>query len=404
MRRNRRGFVLYLALAVAALLFLFMSNLAFFSHGEISQLSHTEKFLRCELALRSVYQNLAAPLRTDPWDDRPFKEKAVTRTETWNGVEVQSLIEDAPGAERCADLWLFARCGEARRAAFHRVAVNRSLFTRMNSLNTVFFSFIEAERTAGVSGVGPLRERVGEALFARAAKADAKERVAASLQAGMPRAALAALGGAEGIVPEGAPAATSAGPDPGPDAESAPAAVTVRRTGPMPDGRFDPELIAAVAGNTSPPATSPAAPPPAPPAAQDPALDRRTTQLVTGVESKAQRLADYITELIREGKLNIGQLREGEIVGFLNHCARQGIDPREVHDLVRRNFDTDGGGKPRRKEGNEGHRGRGPDGKGPPGLRDDGPRREDDGPPGKTGGGISGSGSEGRRMEDRPDR
>lgn len=180
----RRGFVIWLVLALAAFLFLFMYHVTFMSQGEISQLSRTEKFLRCELATRSIFTEISANLKVTPWSERPFRTAPQTLSGKFDGVNYSAVVENTKGVLRSADIWITAEQSGVKRTVFYRIGIAYSILQKMNVVTPVFFTFADPDKYGSKSQVGSLRERVDEVLGSREEKRVDGDKVALKIQSG----------------------------------------------------------------------------------------------------------------------------------------------------------------------------------------------------------------------------
>lgn len=182
--RARRGMALWVVLVVACFLFLLVANLTMLSHGEMHQLARSETFIRIDVATRSIYEELVAPLRTGPWERRPFRSGAVSRTDAAaDGVRYSCLVEDTRGVDRSADIWISATRDGVKRVVFHRIAVRDSVFQKMNRVECIFFGRFDPDRYGQSGSIPLLRDRVDSILQERARKEDEKNALASRVQA-----------------------------------------------------------------------------------------------------------------------------------------------------------------------------------------------------------------------------
>lgn len=180
---SRQGMVLWIVIIVVAFSAMIVYNLTMLSQGEIRLLGRTEWLVRCEIASRSVYQDITQELRIKPWEKRSFKSGAKTKNGSYpDGVRWQALIEDAPDKDNCADIWIRTDLFEAKRVVFYRVEVNYSLFQKMNEIEPTFVAFLDAERYGNSGTRTAIRDHVDEVLKLRAGKVEERRRLAKHIQ------------------------------------------------------------------------------------------------------------------------------------------------------------------------------------------------------------------------------
>lgn len=180
---DRRGFALWIVVVVAFFIAMFMLIITLLNHGEIQHLDRTEKLVRCEMAIRSIFQKHATMLSILPWTKRPCRERAWSAPrEEFDGVGLSVLLEDSPGRERSVDLWIGAEYGDVKRAAVYRVEVKYSILQKMNDLQTVYFSFLDDDQSTSPAQRPAIRERVDQVVLARVEKKKIRQETVVQLQ------------------------------------------------------------------------------------------------------------------------------------------------------------------------------------------------------------------------------
>ncbi len=168
---NNKGMVIYLVLIVGSFLFLLMYNLSMLSHGELNQLNRTETMIKCEIATRSIYQEIINDFRVSLWENRKFKNEPYSIVDGDKfGAKYNAVVEDTPGIPRSADIWISSQIGQVKRVVFYRVNVSYSVFQKMNQVESTFFSYFNSDEYGENGKFKSLQNKVEEIIQKRKSK------------------------------------------------------------------------------------------------------------------------------------------------------------------------------------------------------------------------------------------
>ena len=181
MSHRRHGFLLPLALFAAVSFGFFLFTIFQLSRNYRNQVHHTNKRQLCFQIAYSAYSKTLGRIHDQPWSQRFFKNgpQQSNNVDLFGGT-YDLYVEDAPGQDHQADIYVRSTFAGLRQLYFWRIEVRDDLLDLSGRIKTSLFTCppVDAYPTGGASSFGSV---VNDLLQKRKNNAPKSEQLAGRL-------------------------------------------------------------------------------------------------------------------------------------------------------------------------------------------------------------------------------
>jgi hypothetical protein len=155
---------------IVMIMFVSVFALSKLMRGVSSQLEYSDAHLRALTIAESAYQMLVAQMMSKNWEERWFADKPQGQAGTdFEGGTYDYFIQNTPGVEKSADIWIRAEYKNTRRVLFYRIKYQDRIFKGLTTPQTDFTSTVDDQKYVPLiaPAVDPMTAQINELINIR---------------------------------------------------------------------------------------------------------------------------------------------------------------------------------------------------------------------------------------------